>query len=29
MTFGGTCCLLFEGDCVAQVDAEVIGRKEV
>lgn len=26
---GGTCCPLFEGDCVAQVDAKVIGKKEV
>lgn len=26
---GGTCCLLFEGDCLAPVDAEAIGRKEV
>jgi len=26
---GGACCLLFEGDCLAQVDAEAIGRKEV
>lgn len=27
--FGGTSCLFFEGDYLAQVDAEVIGRKEV
>jgi hypothetical protein len=26
---GGICCLFFEGDYLAQLDAEVIGRKEV
>lgn len=26
---GGACCLVFEADYLAQVDAEAVGRKEV